>query len=54
MDERTQAYIDATVAKAPPLTAEQRDRLAILLRAPDAPRVEAVGGVALTEMMGDR
>lgn len=30
--ERLAAYIEKVVAEAPPLTAEQRDRLAVLLR----------------------
>lgn len=34
--QRLADYIEATVRMAPPLTAEQRDRLALLLRGSDA------------------
>lgn len=35
---RAQAYIEELVAAAPPLTEEQRDRLAVLLRPAPVPR----------------
>lgn len=36
-DARLAAYVERTVAEAPPLTAEQRDRIALLLRGSDKP-----------------
>jgi hypothetical protein len=54
-------YIRRTVDAAPPLTSEQRDRLAVLLRdrpvewrTPAAPPIDPVGGDVLAEMMGGR
>lgn len=58
--ERLRTYIERTVAAAPPLTPEQRDRLALLLRpvkpltpAPldEADPIDPVGGSALDEML---
>lgn len=50
---RFQDYIARVVDAAPPLSAEQRDRLAILLRtAQDGPvRIPATGASALDEML---
>ena len=49
------AYIKKVVDDWPPLTPDQRDRLALLLnpRVPDVAAIAPVGGGALDEMLGD-
>lgn len=53
---RIDEYVRKCVAEAPPLTPEQRDRIALAFRPPEMMmpvRIAPTGAGALAEMLGD-